>query len=59
MSNGLEGDAFTRNAVQYHLQHVIYTAAKFEVATLNDLGDTFTRKYIFELDIWIKVTQKC
>ena len=59
MSNGLEGDAFTRNAARYHLQHVIYTAAKFEVATSNDLGDTFTRKYIFELDIWVKVAQKC
>ena len=41
------GVKVTRNATQYPLHHVTYSAAKFEVATSNGLGeDTFTRKYI-------------
>ena len=52
MSNGLEGNAVTRNVAQYHIQHVIYAATKFEIATSNGLGgDTFTRKSIFDLDL--------
>ena len=31
---------------QYPLHHVTFAATKFEVATSNSLGDTFTRKYI-------------
>ena len=56
MSNGLRGDAFTRNYIgvkvtqnvaQYPLHHVTYLATKFKVAMSNDLGeDAFTRKYI-------------
>ena len=39
----------TRKVAQYPLHHVTYTctAAKFEVATSNILGDTFKRKYTF------------
>ena len=34
----------TRNAAQYPLHHVTYSATKFEVAMSNGLGgDTFTR----------------
>ena len=38
------GVKVTRNAAQYPLHHVIYSPTKFEVATCNGLGDTFTRK---------------
>ena len=40
------GVKVTRNVAQYPLHHVTYSATKFEVATFNRLGDTFTRKYI-------------
>ena len=44
------GVKVTRNVAQYPLNHVTYLAIKFEVATSNNLGgDTFTRKYIFDL----------
>ena len=34
-----------------------FAPAKFEVATSNSLGkDAFTRKYIFDLDLQVKVT---
>ena len=37
----------TQNVVQYPLNHMTYTPAKFEGATSNSLGeDGFTRKYI-------------
>ena len=37
----------TLNVAQYSLHYVTYTAAKFKVATSNDVGgDAFTRKYI-------------
>ena len=60
MSKGL-GDAFTLNSIfdlglvvvkvtanvaQFPLHHMTYSAAKFEAATSNRVGDTFTRKYI-------------
>ena len=36
-----------QNVAQYPLHHVTYEAAKFDVATSNDLGEhAFTRKYI-------------
>ena len=42
----------TQNFAQYPLQHVNYTAAKFEVATSNGLGgDAFIRKYFLDLDL--------
>ena len=37
------GVKVTRNVAQYPLHHVTYLATKFEVATSNGLGDTFTR----------------
>ena len=40
--------------------HMTYapSPAKFEVATSNSLGeDAFTRKTLFDLDLWVKVTQ--
>ena len=41
------GIEVTQNVTQYPLDHVTYSATKFEVATSNNLGgDTFTRKYI-------------
>ena len=55
MSNGLGGNAFTRNISfdldQGHikhcpLHHVTYVPAKFEVATANGKGDALPRKYI-------------
>ena len=39
------GVKVTRNASQYPLHHMTYSATKFEVATFNRLGgDTFTGK---------------
>ena len=39
------GIKVTRNVAQYPLHHVTYSAAKFEVATSNGLGEgAFTRK---------------
>ena len=54
MSNGLVGNAFTRNIcfdLQGHmkhclLHHVTHVPAKFEVATANCKGDALPRKYI-------------
>ena len=34
------------NVAQDPLYYVTYALTKFEVATSNDLGDEFTRKYI-------------
>ena len=36
----------TQNIGQYHLHHVTFASAKFEVAMPNSLGDAFTGKYI-------------
>ena len=36
----------TQNVVQYPLNHMTYTPAKFEVAMSTSLEDGFTRKYI-------------
>ena len=37
----------SQNIDQYHLHHVTYAHAKFEVVMSNSLvGDKFTRKYI-------------
>ena len=33
----------TRNIAQFTLHHMTYAATKFEVATSNGLGDTFTK----------------
>ena len=42
------------NKIEYH---VIYAHAKFEATTSNSLrGDAFSRKTLFELDVWIKFT---
>ena len=49
-----------RNFAQYPLHHVTYSATKFEVATSNRLGYTFTRKYIIltvDLYLGVKVTR--
>ena len=41
------GVKVTQKVAQYPLQHVTYSATKFEVAASIRLGgDTFTRKYI-------------
>ena len=40
------GVKVTQSVAQYPLHHVTYVLAKFEVATSNGLGDTFTSKYI-------------
>ena len=36
----------SQNVAQYPLHHVTYATTKFEVATSNGIGDTFTQKYI-------------
>ena len=55
------GIKVTQNVTQYPLDHVTYSATKFEVATFNGLGgDTFTRKYIIwplTLTLGVKVTR--
>ena len=37
------GVKVTQNVTQYPLHHMIYAFTKFEVATSNDLEDTYTR----------------
>ena len=39
------------------LHHLPYVPAKFEVATVNGLGDAFPRNTLFDLDLGVKVTQ--
>ena len=51
------GVKVTQNVAQYPPHHVTYAPAKFEVAMANGLReDAFTRKYIFDLDLRVKVT---
>ena len=40
------GIKVTQNIGQYHLHHVTFASAKFEVAMPTSLGDAFTEKYI-------------
>ena len=47
----------TRNDAQYPLHHVTYLGTKFKVAMPNGLGDVFTRKCTFDLDLGVKVTR--
>ena len=50
------GVKVTPNIIQYHLHNVTYAPVKFEVATANNLGEeAFTRKYIFYIDLEVKV----
>ena len=61
----LGGDAFRRKKwpwpqgyiAQYSLHHLTYASAKFEVARSNGLGGAFTRNTLFDLDLWVKVTE--
>ena len=51
------GVKVTQDVAQYPLCHVTYAPAKFEVATLNGLGDAIISKYSIEFDLGVKATR--
>ena len=51
------GVKVTQNVAEYRPHHMTYAPSKFEVKSNGLGGDTFTRKYICDIDLRVKVAQ--